>query len=145
MSSERSKKKAAVAVDKPDSAVSSDVSSIASEIHLTPELIARVATYAEAVNSSELWNTCLAVGPSTSRVIRHYYLKNNSSFLVRCIRAFCSEQIKNKKVRDYYLAWMAVNTDWRSLFVTNDSMEECKVLCKREGDNYANHLHPYAA
>lgn len=144
MSSESPSKKVEFAIDESASAVSNNVSSIANEMHLTPELIVRVATYAEAVNSSELWNICLAVGRAPSRIIRHHYLKNNSSFLVRCIRAFCSEQIKNKKVRDYYLAWMAVNTDWRS-FVTKDNMDDCKVVCKREGDNFTNSFHPYAA
>ena len=51
-----------------------------SDIYLTPELIARAATFATTEvtlrdSNSELMNLCLAVGPSTSRTIKHYYLK----------------------------------------------------------------------
>ena len=128
----------------PAPAVSKNVSSIANEIHLTPELIARIATYAEAVDLSELWNICLAVGPATSQIIRHYYLKKNHHFLTRCIRFFCSQKITNKKARDYHLAWMAVNTDWKAC-VNKTYMEFTKLACIRQGDKAGNKIHPYAA
>ena len=115
---ERPNKKPRIAADECAPAilpaVSKNVSRIANKIHLSPELIARVATYAEAANSPELWNICLAVGPATSRIIRHYYLKQNHHFLTRCIRFFCSQKITNIKLRDYYLVWMTVNNDWKA-------------------------------
>ena len=139
----------------PAPAVSNNVSSIANEIHLTPELIARIATYAEAVDSSELWNICLAVGPATSQITRHYYLKKNHHFLSRCIRFFTSKKIEARKVRDYqqhqqhkvrdyHLAWMAVNTDWKA-YVNKTYMELTKFACIRQGDKAGNKIHPYAA
>ena len=50
-------------------------------IHFTPELIARVATFSEAiarpgrVGASIVKNICLAVGPVTSRINKLVYLK----------------------------------------------------------------------
>ena len=120
------------------------MSRIANKIHLSPELIARVATYAEAANSPELWNICLAVGPATSRIIRHYYLKQNHHFLTRCIRFFCSQKITNVKLRDYYLVWMTVNNDWKA-YVNKTYTEFTKFSCVRQGDKAVNKIHPYAA
>ena len=50
-------------------------------IHLTPELISRMATFADANNSPDVMNICRAVGPVVSRTIKHVYLRRNEKYL----------------------------------------------------------------
>ena len=63
-------------------------------IHFTPELIARVATFAEAVvrpghvGASDVKNMCLAVGPMPSRIIKYHYLKKNMEYLEKVNQTF---------------------------------------------------------
>ena len=61
--------------------------------NFTPELMARVATFASTLDS-ELMNICLAVGPSTSRIIKHENLKNNAEYLVRTLEVFLDNATK---------------------------------------------------
>ena len=63
-------------------------------IYFTPELIARVATFAEAVvrpghvGASDVKNMCLAVGPMPSRIIKYHYLKKNMEYLEKVNQTF---------------------------------------------------------
>ena len=63
-------------------------------IHFTPEVIARVATFAEAVvrpghvGASDVKNMCLAVGPMPSRIIKYHYLKKNMEYLEKVNQTF---------------------------------------------------------
>lgn len=95
-------------------------------IYFTPELIARVATFAEAVvrpgrGASDVKNICHAVGPMTSRIIKHYYLKKNMRYLEKVIQVFYDIIGGVEWARECHLAWMSVNTGWRSL-VTDQLM-----------------------
>ena len=95
-------------------------------IHFTPELIARVATFAEAIvrpgrGASDVKNICHAVGPMTSRIIKHYYLKKNMRYLEKVIQVFYDIIGGVEWARECHLAWMSVNTGWRSL-VTDQLM-----------------------
>ena len=89
-------------------------------IHFTPELIARVATFAEAVvqrpdGASDVKNMCLAVGPVPSRIIKHVYLKKNTGYLEKVIRKFLQKGLPVEWAKECHLAWMSINTGWRSL------------------------------
>ena len=112
-------------------------------IYFTPELIARVATFAEAVaqqrdGASDVKNICLAVGPVPSRIIKHVYLKKNMGYLEKVMYIFAAVRRQGGKAewaRECHLAWMSVNTGWRSL-VTDELMER--------HENASNHpsVHP---
>ena len=100
-------------------------------IHLMPELVARVATFADAVDSSDVMNMCLAVGPAVSRTVRHYYLWRNEKFLTTTISKLCQGGISRDKVRCNHLAWMKVNADWRTIAVRDSLMDKLKLACKK--------------
>lgn len=97
--------------------VTGDVAAASEEVlSPTAELIARIATFASRGNS-ELLHICLAAGPLTSTLIRHTYLKDNDGFLLdvmgRCI--YLGGRVAQKeKCRDDILAWIAVNSDWKT-------------------------------
>jgi len=100
----------------------------------TPELMARVATFA-STSDSELMNICLAVGPVTSRIIKHDYLKNNTQYLQRTFRVFDDihhvELAKSSaKAGENHLAWMSINSDWKSN-VEESLIEELRLASKR--------------
>lgn len=139
-----------------------------SDIYLTPELIARAATFATTEvtlrdSNSELMNLCLAVGPSTSRTIKHYYLKNNKRYLQRTLEVFVSNgkkllarehrettpkaalvaSIKNRycrKAGENHMAWMSINSDWGSK-VNPELMDELKHATTAKD----HATHPYLA
>ena len=125
MSSERPKKKARISKDE---AVSAGGSS-SGGIHLTPELVARVATFADAVCSPDVMNICLAVGPVVSRTILHYCLWRNQDFLARTI----TSSSQKSRVCSNHLAWMKVNADWRTVAVHDELMDKLKLASKKEG------------
>jgi hypothetical protein len=108
MSSERPKKKAKTT----NLAGVSVGGSSSGGIHLMPELVARVATFADAVGSSDVMNMCLAVGPAVSRTVRHYHLWRNEKFLAQTMSKFCWENMDRRRVCSNHLAWMKVNADW---------------------------------
>ena len=99
-------------------------------IFFTPELIAWVATFAKAVvrpvrgvtSESDVKNMCLAVGPIPSRTIKHYYLKKNMQYLKNVLEVFTHHRDSAEWARECHLAWMSINTGWRSL-VTDELME----------------------
>lgn len=98
-----------------------DVAASEGACALSAELIARIATFAPRRNSaradSELLRICLATGPLTSTLIRHTYLKDNDGFLLdvmgRCIH-LGGRVAHKEKCRDDILAWIAVNSDWKT-------------------------------
>ena len=92
--------------------------------HLSPELIARVAQFSTLADGT-VWNTCLAVGPGVSRTIRHVFLKKNEPFLKRTLQKFNSKDWDKFKANANHVAWMEVNTDWKTT-ITADRMEELK-------------------
>ena len=119
-------------------------------IHLTPELIARVATFADAVGSPDVMNICIAVGPDTSRPVRYYYLKRNVTFLARVIEILRKKRLRHigsKKVCLNHLAWMEVNADWRTIAVRDDWLEALKLASKRRETDQSkfNESHPLIA
>ena len=89
-------------------------------IYFTPELYARVATFSEAVvrpghvGASDVKNMCLAVGPMPSRIIKHVYLENNMGYLEKVNQTF-THRSSAEWARECHLAWMSINTGWRSL------------------------------
>jgi len=147
MNVEPDKKKARSAKDTP-----SDMP--VGGIHFTPELIARVATFAEAVvqpgheRAFDVKNICLAVGPIPSRTIKHYYLKNNLGYLEKVMKIFA--HLSNAEwARECHLAWMSVNTGWRGL-VTDELMERYRraILLGDRGfrlHSLARNIHPLLA
>ena len=129
MSSEPPTKKAKASTDATSPAVSGD------GIHLTPELIARMATFADANNSPDVMNTCLAVGPVISRTIKHFYLRHNEKYLVdalknlnSCRKLYWSPNDCRVKAGVNHRAWMEANTDWRTTAVSDDSIREMRNL-----------------
>ena len=123
------------------------IARIAVFARLTPS----VATYAHLRAPSDVMAICLAAGPKTSKIIRHHWLKENVSFLRRTnqrfldgLREFTSvidsartytfqsdfahthstDNIR-AKVRENYIAWMAVNRKWRAV-ITNDRIQDSK-------------------
>ena len=148
MSSERPRKKVKIAKDAEVSVGEGSYSGI----HLTPEIVAHVATFADAVNSSDVMNMCLAVGPVASRTVRHNYLWRNKKYLGHSIsrlrrRISHTGQMASEKACSNHLAWMRVNSDWRSIAVRDDLMQMLKLASTvRESDRMQlNHLHPFIA
>ena len=143
MSSERPKKKAKTA----NNAEVSIGGSSSGGIHLTPELIARVATFADAVCSPDMMNICLAVGPESSRTVRHCYLRKRKRFLRVTMMEFSQRNISSERACSNHLAWMKVNADWRTLAVRDKFMEKLKLACKEGGPDQtaANFVHPLIA
>ena len=94
-------------------------------IHFTPELIAHVATFVEAVSTNDLPSDvkkiCHAVGPMPSRIIKQVYLKKNMRYLEKVVRTF-THRISAEWASECHRAWMSVNTGWRSL-VTDELIE----------------------
>jgi hypothetical protein len=107
--------------------------------NFTPELMARVATFV-STSDSELMNVCLAVGPVTSRIIKHDYLKKNTQYLQRTLKVFFDnakrvdvEAVKAKwsaKAGENHLAWMSINSDWKSN-IEESLIEELRLATKR--------------
>lgn len=99
-------------------------------IYFTPELYARVATFSEAVvrpghvGASDVKNMCLAVVPMPSRIIKHAYLENNMGYLEKVNQTF-THRNSAEWARSCHLAWMSINTGWRSL-VTDELIERNK-------------------
>ena len=96
-------------------------------IHFTPEIIARVATFVEAVSTndfpSDVKKICHAVGPMPSRIIKQVYLKKNMRYLEKVIYIFEHRFGHNAEwARECHLVWMSVNTGWRRL-VTDELIE----------------------
>ena len=98
-------------------------------VHFTPELIARMATYADANNSPDVMNICLAVGPDVSRTIKHFYLRRNEKYLICTLLSLCGirrrkqfdvEAPRREKAGTNHRAWMEVNTDWKATAVRNE-------------------------
>ena len=143
MSSERPLKKAKTT---KDAAVSVGGSS-SGDIHLTPELVARVATFADAVRSPDVMNICLAVGPETSRTVRYYYLYKNKRFLANSVKSFCLRDISGERARSNHLEWMKINSHWRRIAVRDDLTDKLKLACKERGSSQRalNTTHPLIA
>lgn len=123
-------------------------------IHLTPELVARVATFADAVCSSDVINICVAVGPDTSRTVQHYYLWRNEKYLAHTILSFFrglagrrAYEMTAEKACSNHLAWMKVNADWRTIAVRDDLIEKLKIACEEIGPGSAptNIVDPFIA
>ena len=116
-------------------------------IHLTPELVARVATFADSVCSPDVMNTCLAVGPDVSRTVRYYYLKRNVKYLARTIKRYCRGDIERKRARFNHLHWMKINADWRTFAVGDDLMDRLKLACQEteSGQSIIDIFHPLIA
>jgi len=78
-------------------------------------------------------NLCLAVGPESSRIVRYYYLLHNSKFLAHTILGFARKNISRDKAGRNHIAWMTVNTHWKTIAVRDDWMDELKLACKERG------------
>ena len=120
MSSEPTKKKAKTSSDTSSPAVSGG------DIHFTPELIARMATFASAIKCPDVMNICLAVGPVVSRTIKHFYLWRNKKYLARTLRCLADFYYDASDAATNHRAWMEVNSDWKTRAVGNDSVSEMK-------------------
>ena len=103
-----------------------------SGLHL--DLIGKIATFVDT--GQDLTNLLVALGSAQSQKIRHEYLRNNEAYLVKslhiCRRAMAPAIMSNQpnssnvlslyhlsaklfcKCRDNVMAWMEINTDWRS-------------------------------
>ena len=143
---------------KKDLAVKDVPSDMPGVINFTPELIARVATFSEAivrpgrVGASDVKNMCHAVGPMPSRIIKYVYLKKNLEYLQKVVQLFfhrnqaitCRNSDERDGIaewaRECHLAWMSVNTGWRSL-VTDELMERYEYA-KRTSSGYLHALVP---
>ena len=123
---------------KARSAKDASINMLVGGIHFTPELIARVATFSEAVvrpghvGASDVKNMCLAVGPMPSRIIKHFYLENNMGYLEKVNQTF-THRSSAEWARECHLAWMSINTGWRSL-VTDELIERNKNARKLISD-----------
>ena len=100
-------------------------------VHFTPELIARMATFADANFSPDVMNICLAVGPDVSRTIKYCYLKRNQRYLIdtlnsllgiRSRKLFDVEPPRREKAGTNHRAWMEVNTDWKTTAVKDEEI-----------------------
>ena len=122
MSSQPPTKKAKTISHNGSAPVSSDGST---NVHLSPELISRIATYADMSNSGVM-NICLAVGPIAARPIRNCYLKNNVKYLnttlkeLLIVRRHANESFRRDKAGANHREWMEVNADWKTI-VTSDT------------------------
>ena len=116
MSSERPTKKARAFSDATVPAVSGE------GIHFTPELFARITTFASAIKCPDVMNICLAVGPVVSRTVKHFYLWRNEKYLVDTLKCLRGWQYGLWKARANHRAWMEVNTDWKTTAVSDDSV-----------------------
>ena len=129
MSSEPPKKKAKASTEANSPAVSGG------GIHFTPELIARMATFADANNSPDVISMCLAVGPAVSRTIKHFYLRRNKKYLTDTLKNFRNPRdlhnnkgIRREKAGINHRAWMEINADWKTTAVSDDSISEIHEL-----------------
>ena len=115
-------------------------------VYLAPELVAHVATFADAVSAPDVMNICLAVGPDTSRIVRYYYLWRNRNFLNKSI-GFLFSSCQEGKVYSMHMAWMKVNSDWRTTAVRDDLMDKLKLASKdgQPGQKPENIFHPFIA
>ena len=119
MSSESPTKKAKESADATLPAVSGG------GIHFTPELIASMATFADANFSPDAMNICLAVGPDVSRTIKHFYLRRNERYLIDTLKNLIvsgNESSRRERAGTNHTAWMEVNTDWKTTAVSDDGM-----------------------
>ena len=122
MSSEPLKKKIKASADAPSPAVSGG------GIHFTPELIARMTTFADAIKCPDVMNICLAVGPDVSRTIKHFYLWRNQKYLMATLKILYDIRVLNniegrrEKAGTNHRAWMEVNADWKTTAVSDDSI-----------------------
>ena len=88
-----------------------------------------MATFADANNSRDVMNICLAVGPEVSRTIKHFYLRRNKKYLVDAIsnmidirRLLVIPALRREKAGTNHRAWMEVNTDWKTTVVSDDAI-----------------------
>ena len=126
MSSEPPTKKAKASWDATVPAVSDG------GVHITPELVARMATFADANNSPDVMNIYLAAGPAFSRTIKHFYLSRNDKYLIDTLKNLYTprvlnnidniEDMRREKAGANHRAWMEVNTDWKTIVVSDDSI-----------------------
>ena len=117
-------------------------------IHLSQELIARIATYADMSNSGVM-NICLAVGPIAARPIRISYLKKNVKYLNRTlkelliVRRHANESFRRDKAGSNHREWMEVNADWKTIATSDADITAMKnVLIK---DAIQSGDHPFLA
>ena len=114
---------------KKDQAAKDVPSDMPGDIHFTPELIAHMATFADASISPDVMNICLAVGPAVSRTIKHVCLRRNKKYLTDTLKNLVvrfgfnlSRASYRKKAGANHKAWMEVNTDWKTMAVSDDSI-----------------------
>ena len=86
----------------------------------TPELIARITTFADAISYPDVMNICLAVGPVVSRTIKHFYLRRNKEYLIDTLKK--PIYYGASKAGTNHRAWMEVNADWKTTAVSDDSV-----------------------
>ena len=136
-------KKAKSSTDVTASAVSG------SGIHFTPEIIARMTTFADANNSPDVMNICLAAGPAASRTIKHFYLRRNETYLIGSLvnlyiykprKRYNTEAVRREKAGANHRAWMEVNTDWKTTAVSADSISEIHLY-----ETIMDGSHPFIA
>ena len=141
MSSEPPTKKAKASTDVTASAVSG------SGIHFTPEIIARMTTFAGVIKCPDVMNICLAVGPVVSRTVKHFYLWRNEKYLVDTLKCLRGWQYGLWKARANHRAWMEVNTDWKTTAVSDDSVSGMSRLMSQLNlqDIIVIGSHPYVA
>ena len=115
---------------------------------LSAELLARVASFSSL--GRDLLNLCFVAGPKDCALIRHAYLRDNSGYLEYFLDRYLFDgrgrlrlggDSDRETCRDRYLAWMAVNTDWRKQ-VTAERVERLMRAVIKSGEGgipVANH------
>ena len=117
--------------------------------HLSPELIARIATYADMSNSGVM-NICLAVGPIAARPIRISYLKKNVKYLNRILKQLFrvrrneeDRADRRDKAGANHREWMEVNADWKTIAITDEEMKMAQNVNVAAAIRSGNH--PFVA
>ena len=151
MASHRPTKKPKIVLDAKPAPVSS---SCAVGIHLSPELVARIATYVDITNS-EVMNICLAVGPVAARPIRNCYLKKNVKYLNTTLKQLLRVRRRDEawlelpmlpcrdKAGANHREWMEVNTDWKTIAISNEEIENHENIQVKDAIESGDH--PFVA
>ena len=146
MSSQPTTKKAKTISQNDSVPVSSGCSS---NVHLSSDLIARIASHANTRNS-EVMNICLAVGPIAARNIRHCYLKKNAKCLNTTLKQLFhvrrneeDRADRRDKAGANHREWMEVNADWRTIAITDEEMKIAQNI--NVGAAIRSGNHPFVA
>ena len=77
------------------------------------EILTKIASFVNTENN-DLFNFCVAVGPSDSSVIRRIWLTGNSRYLWRVTKKNLLDPMNFEAARVQLTVWMEFNPDWRN-------------------------------